>query len=856
MKIGFKLTLAMMILSFFIIGAIGLSLLIQARKNIASLAHEKAVSMAGDYAADVAAFFTSYWYTAQTAARIMEDYKSIDVRSRRPYFNNIVRTIVENDPAIGGVWCIWEPDALEGNDQLYLDTEYTNEDGRFAPYWYRDDDDEVVMEALDDFDHPDEDDDYYRMTKRRGSGAVLDPYADLVGGELVVSTTIAASIYDNGRIVGAIGIDLSLDAIQEISQLHKPFGVGLTAVFSNDGSVVGHFDLDRIGKNMEETEVDMAGPHLDDMIDAVRNGEVFSFFNYVKEIKTEMDVIVSPINIGESTTPWSYAVAVPNDIVMRPVRIMEIFTIIISIIIIALVVPMALMLARTFSKPIVNVAGKLKDISEGEGDLTQYLEVKTQDEFGELALYFNQTLKQISALISRIKYKVNALTNTGHELTVNMKKTSKVIDEIAVSAGEMKTVKSKQEKSAAEADNAVKIIQTSIDTLHKLVEEQSESVETSSSAIEEMIANIHSVTGTLAANNKNVGELSEASENGKVRLQKVAEKIQEIAKDSEGLLEINSVMKTIASQTNLLSMNAAIEAAHAGDSGRGFAVVADEIRKLAISAGDQSKTTTAMLKKIKESIDSITLLSNDALSRFEVIDKSVKTVSHYEQTIHSAMKEQETGGQLLLRSMERLKELSVSVGKGSEEMTSSGGHLIKQTNELISNSNEAINGMNEVLNGAMQQIQTAVNQVDEMSIENSKNFEDLKQETEKFKTSSGSVKKEILVVDDDETYLMMADGILETDYEVFTVKSGKEALQLFYQGLVPNLVLLDLVMPGIDGWDTFERIRGISNLHNVPIAFCSASSDRKDIDHAKRIGAVDYIQKPCDDLLARVSKLV
>jgi methyl-accepting chemotaxis protein len=854
MKIGFKLTLAMIVLSFFIIGAVGVSLLLQARVNITSLAHDKAVSMTEDYAAEIEAFFTSYWYTAQTAARVMEDYKNIDLQSRRPFFSNMIRKLVENDNSIGGIWCIWEPNALEGNDQLFLGTEYTNDNGRFAPYWYRDEDDEVMLEALDDFEQPDEDDDYYRMTKRRGAGAVLDPYSDLVGGELVVSTSIAASIYDNGKIVGAIGIDLSLDAIQDISQLHKPFESGLTAVFSNDGSIVGHYDPDCVGKNVEETEQDMAGPYLDGMIDAISKGRLFYFSNYAE--KTLMNVIVAPINIGDATTPWSYAVAIPNKIVMEPVRRMELFTVIIAVIIIALVIPAALMLARTFSRPITNVADKLKDISEGEGDLTNHLEINSKDEFGDLAHYFNKTLEQISSLIGRIKYKVNALTNTGHELAVNMTKTSQVIDKISVSFEEIKAVKNKQEQSAAEADIAVKDIQTNIDSLQKLVEEQSDSVETSSSAIEEMIANIRSVTKTLVANTRNVNELSEASENGKTRLQKVAEKIQEIAKDSEGLLEINSVMKSIASQTNLLSMNAAIEAAHAGDVGKGFAVVANEIRKLAESSGAQSKTTTAMLKKIKESIDSITVLSNDALSRFDIVDTSVKTVSHHEQNIRSAMEEQEIGGQQLLKSIEHLKELSVSVEKGSDDMTASGSRLINQTNELIKNSNDAINGMNEILNGAMQQIQTAVNQVDEMSNENSRNFDELKQETEKFKVSSGNEKKEILIVDDDEIYLAMVSTILENDYKVFTVKSGSAALQLFYQGLVPRLVLLDLVMPGMDGWDTFERIRGISNLHNVPIAFCSSSDDPKDIAHANRIGAIDYIKKPCNDILTRVQKLL
>jgi CheY-like chemotaxis protein len=220
------------------------------------------------------------------------------------------------------------------------------------------------------------------------------------------------------------------------------------------------------------------------------------------------------------------------------------------------------------------------------------------------------------------------------------------------------------------------------------------------------------------------------------------------------------------------------------------------------------------------------------------------------------MEEQEIGGQQLLKSIARLKELSVLVEKGSGDMMATSSHLINQTNDLIKNSNDTINGMNEMLSGAIRQIQTAVIQVDEMSTENSKNFEDLKVETDKFKVSSGNEKKKILLVDDDKAYLDIASTILKKEYEVIAVSSGKEALQLFYQGLAPNLILLDLLMPDMDGWDAFERIRGIGKLHHTPIAICSGSDDPKNIAQANTMGAVDFIKKPCKDLMGRVAKLM
>ena len=506
-------------------------------------------------------------------------------------------------------------------------------------------------------------------------------------------------------------------------------------------------------------------------------------------------------------------------------------------------------------KPMISMEQALEQIS-ANWDLTRRLHIQRNDEIGTLGNFFNLTFDNLKNLVGVIKNKIHALTNTGHELTVNMQKTQSAINNVAANFEGIKDLDLKQKEGAVEVDKALENIKTSIDYQIKLIEEQAESVNTSSSAIEEMTANIHSVSQTLIENSKNVEALTEASERGRTAVQAVAQEIREIAKDSEGLLEINLVMNKIASQTNLLSMNAAIEAAHAGEVGKGFAVVAEEIRKLAESSAQQSKTTAAMLKKVKASIDSITKSSDEVLARFGIIDTGVKTVSGHELNIRGAMEEQEAGGKQILDSIGRLKEITVSVQKGSEDMSKSGGDLIKETDEFIKISNEAMSGMGDILNSALKEIKTAVTHITEMSKENDQNFEGLKVETEKFKTTTGQEKKKVLAVDDDEIQLAMIDTFLKEDYEVITARSCEDALKFLYQGLAPAYILLDLIMPGADGWVTYERIHGISNLHNVPIAFLTASTNPDDIKHAREMGAVDYIKKPTskDDLLGRIKK--
>jgi len=211
-------------------------------------------------------------------------------------------------------------------------------------------------------------------------------------------------------------------------------------------------------------------------------------------------------------------------------------------------------------------------------------------------------------------------------------------------------------------------MQTMMEQLNGNVSDQASAVTKSAASIEEMVANIQSVTNTLSKNAEHVKELQSASEVGNNGINEVVTDIRGVAQESESLLEINSVMSNIASQTNLLSMNAAIEAAHAGESGRGFAVVADEIRKLAESSSKQSKTIGTVLKSIKSSIDKITKSAENVLNRFGTIDGGIKTVAEQELNVLNTMEEQKRGSEQVLEAISKVSDITQRVKNDAQEM--------------------------------------------------------------------------------------------------------------------------------------------------------------------------------------------
>ena len=397
-----------------------------------------------------------------------------------------------------------------------------------------------------------------------------------------------------------------------------------------------------------------------------------------------------------------------------------------GLLIIALVVLHFTILSLT--KPIRDVVVWSQNLAAG--DLTRRLESENLSEVGVQSKNLNIAAQSIGSLVGNIVEVVKETEGLKEDLAANSEQTAASLGEISTNLGSVGGQMEQLNKQIEESSSATNQISASINSLNTRISDQASAVEESSASIEEMIASIQNVATTTGEKRTAAQGLSAITADGREKVTSTKQRADDIGKSIGEMLEVVSLINEISDQLNLLSMNAAIEAAHAGESGKGFAVVAEEIRKLAESSASNSKLVGTRLKQNVEHIRSLVALSDESAQAFERIETEVSSVADALTEITHAMSELSSGSREIIDAISTLRNITSEVRTGSQEMERGSKVISDAFGEVMSISDGVSHAVGEISSGTGQisigmeglnnKVQEMVKRIDQIGGETSK----------------------------------------------------------------------------------------------------------------------------------------
>ena len=556
---------------------------------------------------------------------------------------------------------------------------------------------------------------WYKQAAEANGAIVITPVYIATDGTPVVA--VAKAIKDgNGTLLGCVGVDINLSDLTSFISSVKIGNTGYCMLVQDDGMILADAAHSAfISKNLSDVDAAFA------KITQKKEGSVFitldgkqrkAYIFPFPELRWKLIVIVEQREI----LSLFYAL----------VRIM----ILIGLLMFVIYFTLAIIAARALKRYFARLESMFEKIAAG--DLTDRVAVKRNNEIGRLMTNLNMAIEHTHTMLTVLKEEADKMTAIGSDLSSNMEETAAAVKQISSNATTVKEKALMQAAGVTETAAAGEQIQGKLNLLVEGITRQSESITQSSALITRTAENMLRINKILSQNDELIKTVYGQMKAGTDGARAANEFVKKIAERSEALLEASQVIQNIASQTNLLAMNAAIEAAHAGESGKGFAVVADEIRKLAEESNMQGKQIGAVIKESTEIIAQVSEAGIQAEKTFTDVYGLISNISEKEDSIVDLMREQEENGTQVLSAIETINKVTKDVSTASIEMLEGGKQIAEEMQKLAEITRETTDSMTEIASGA-EQITDAVEEVVSITEQNKTSIDHLAQEVGKFK---------------------------------------------------------------------------------------------------------------------------
>lgn len=592
---------------------------------------------------------------------------SEDLRSA---LNEMIRQAVLRFDAIQAAYLVFNPDMLDSEDSNYKSADYvgSNEAGRFATYWSKANNGENVLAKTlsEKVLNQNENAERFYCPISSGQTCIASPRLNSNDTGSFLTTSISIPLIVEGVPIGFLGIELRLDQLSKIatnSDQSLFAGAGSVSMISLDGTLLASDDsANTIGQPFVSSN--LSNDKLTDFL--FGGGEAAVEWNASGEWMT----VFSPIQVANQT--WGVIFEMPRSAVLADADMLDalittnmeegiVIEVSVGVVLVLIGLATTALLAKTIVRPIREVVLRLEDIATGEGDLTQRLDVKSQDEIGQLSNAFNQFLARLQSTIKEVMDTSRQMADkTEHaKLVVAATRSSsdaqfKEVDLVATAAEEM-------------TQTAALVVQNA-----------------------EVAVNAASAASKSAEKGQQVIQASEQQMQALLStMMKAVPVVEELANNNASITEILTVIEGISEQTNLLALNAAIEAARAGEQGRGFAVVADEVRNLAsrtqssvgeirdviasVQTGTQAVVgaITEGNQKAQSSAEQV----NMAVEELQSIFESIAAINDMNSQIVRAAEEQQSVSNEVNQSVANIRDLSSEILNQAQSSESAGSEM-------------------------------------------------------------------------------------------------------------------------------------------------------------------------------------